>query len=214
MLHAETVSPETLDLIKRVMADKELNAFYLVGGTALALKTGHRISIDIDMFTGDDFDANQLSEYLKLNYETEILHTENNTCIGYIENIKADFIAHKYPLINNIEATQGMRILSLLDIGAMKLNAIVQNGSRLKDFVDVYFLLEQYSLHEIMNAHQRKYANANRDIVFKALLFHGDIDFKTEVILKETNRVQWNKIAKRLNEAVIKPESIFSKKDI
>jgi len=51
MLHKETVTAGTLDLIRRLMDDAHLQQFYLVGGTALALMLGHRISIDIDLFT-------------------------------------------------------------------------------------------------------------------------------------------------------------------
>ncbi|MFW0715153.1 nucleotidyl transferase AbiEii/AbiGii toxin family protein [Pedobacter sp. N23S346] len=48
MLHKETVTPGTLDLIQTLMQDHQLNSFYLVGGTALSLRIGHRESIDID----------------------------------------------------------------------------------------------------------------------------------------------------------------------
>jgi len=54
MLHEETVKPGTLDLIQKLMQDQQFNSFYLVGGTALALKLGHRESIDIDLFNIGD----------------------------------------------------------------------------------------------------------------------------------------------------------------
>jgi hypothetical protein len=56
MLHKETVKPGTLDLILRLMEDDYFSSFYLVGGTALSLKIGHRESIDIDLFNSGDFD--------------------------------------------------------------------------------------------------------------------------------------------------------------
>jgi len=52
-----------------------------------------------------------------------------------MEDVKVDFISHQYPLIKPVEVNEGIRMLSLEDIGAMKLHAIVQNGSRLKDFI-------------------------------------------------------------------------------
>ena len=51
MLRTETVETGTLDLIKRLMSDNYFNEFNLVGGTALALKIGHRVSVDIDLFS-------------------------------------------------------------------------------------------------------------------------------------------------------------------
>ena len=50
MLHKETVESRTLDLIRMLMKDPQLSEFFMVGGTALSLQLGHRISIDIDLF--------------------------------------------------------------------------------------------------------------------------------------------------------------------
>ena len=49
MLHTETVSASTLDLLKRLQQIRELANTRLVGGTALALHLGHRKSIDLDL---------------------------------------------------------------------------------------------------------------------------------------------------------------------
>lgn len=51
MLRKETVSESALELLKTLMEDELLENFFLVGGTALALQIGHRISIDFDLFT-------------------------------------------------------------------------------------------------------------------------------------------------------------------
>ena len=140
MLHEETVEAGTLALIRRLMADENLADFYLVGGTALSLKLGHRISIDIDLFIGRDFDSSAISEHLKKVYGMTDEKTVKNGVFGFIDDVKVDFISHQYPLIKPVELTSGIRMLSLEDIGAMKLSAIVQNGSRIKDFIDVYSL--------------------------------------------------------------------------
>ena len=57
MLQYGTIHPTTLGLLKRLMQIPELSDFFLVGGTALALQLGHRISIDLDLFTKNDFDC-------------------------------------------------------------------------------------------------------------------------------------------------------------
>jgi predicted nucleotidyltransferase component of viral defense system len=64
MLYTRTVSNKTLELLKQMMQDQILANFVLVGGTALSLQIGHRISIDLDLFSINPFDANQLGEYL------------------------------------------------------------------------------------------------------------------------------------------------------
>ena len=68
MLHKETVEASTLDLIYRLMADEDLKEFNLVGGTALSLMVGHRISVDIDLFTDNPFDAERLGALLSAKY--------------------------------------------------------------------------------------------------------------------------------------------------
>ena len=51
MLHTQTVAPQTLGLLKQLEAEPRLAAFNLAGGTALALYLGHRVSVDLDLFT-------------------------------------------------------------------------------------------------------------------------------------------------------------------
>lgn len=146
MLHTETVEERTLALIKRLMVDDELAAFYLVGGTALSLKIGHRKSIDIDLFTHKDFNAQKIGKHLESAYHPSAIRVIKNGVFAIIDDVKVDVIAHQYPLIENVEKAEGIRMVSLIDIGAMKLNAIHGNGTRLKDFIDMYKLLEYHSL--------------------------------------------------------------------
>ncbi|NEW85231.1 MAG: nucleotidyl transferase AbiEii/AbiGii toxin family protein [Mariniphaga sp.] len=51
MLFKETVDPSTLELLGQIQQKPYFKDFYLVGGTALALKIGHRKSVDIDLFS-------------------------------------------------------------------------------------------------------------------------------------------------------------------
>ena len=73
MLYTQTGEAGTLVLIKELMSDKELESFNLVGGTTLSLKLGHRMSVDIDLFTDRDFDAYQISQHLAQTYMQKIL---------------------------------------------------------------------------------------------------------------------------------------------
>ena len=84
MLHKETVKPGTLDLIKKLMRDQQINSFHLVGGTAMALQMGHRESIDIDLFNSGDFDSAQLADHLKTHYDARIKR-QNGNYIRYYE---------------------------------------------------------------------------------------------------------------------------------
>ncbi|MCF8397578.1 MAG: nucleotidyl transferase AbiEii/AbiGii toxin family protein [Bacteroidales bacterium] len=111
MLHRETVSKTTLDLIQRLQADSFFESFVLVGGTALALQIGHRISVDIDFFTRENFDIRETLEYLEQEYTFQTQYSHTNTLKGIIEGIFADFISFyrkKYKSRNEFHAIKSL----------------------------------------------------------------------------------------------------------
>jgi hypothetical protein len=85
------------------MADAELQDFFMVGGTALSLLIGHRISIDVDLFIEKDFNAGSLRQYLEQQHQMTDAKTIGNGVFGFIDKVKIDIIAHKYPLIKPLE---------------------------------------------------------------------------------------------------------------
>jgi hypothetical protein len=90
----------------------------------------------------------------------------------------------------------------------MKLNAIVDNGSRLKDFVDMYFLLEREPLQQFTEAYEKTYANVNRYMAQAALRYHNDVivDVPIGFLGKP---ITLPEMAQRFNEAVLDPHKIF-----
>ncbi|WP_346239546.1 nucleotidyl transferase AbiEii/AbiGii toxin family protein [Niabella insulamsoli] len=209
MLQTQTVTEDTLVLIKRLMADSQLQDFLLVGGTALALNIGHRKSIDIDLFSRQSFDSKALGEWLRSRYAAQDIKTETNLVFCYINDIKTDILTHAYPEIEPCQTTEGIRMVSLADIAAMKLHAIHQNGSRLKDFVDVYFLLEKMPLERMYAAYEEKYSpNANAYFAHLALLDTSRVILSEKVYLFN-HRLTWGVIKQRLQEALEFTQKIF-----
>jgi len=102
MLHKDPflIQPQTFDLIKKLQAYDALKGFYLVGGTALALQLGHRNSIDIDLFTTENFEPTDLMNTLGNEFSVEATFSAKNTLLSFVDRIKTDFITHNYPLIN------------------------------------------------------------------------------------------------------------------
>ena len=145
MLHKETVDASTLELLKQLMADKRLEGFVLVGGTALSLQMGHRVSVDLDLFVNRDFEAEELREYLERTYHLQTDYLAFATVKGEIDGVQVDCIAHSYPWIGPFVEEDGIRLASMEDICAMKLNAIAGNGTRIKDFIDQEI---EYGPHE------------------------------------------------------------------
>ncbi len=208
MLYTQTVEARTLVLIKELMKDKVLDSFNLVGGTALSLKLGHRMSVDIDLFTDRDFDSHHISHYLTEIYKAENIKTLKNGIFSFIKDIKVDILAHQYPILNKVEEIEGIRMLSLQDIGAMKLKAILHSGTRLKDFVDMYFLLEQLPLQKITKGFVQKYPDVNVPMAHNALLYFDDFN-KKEKINFLGEGISLKQMKSRLRAAVANTSHIF-----
>ena len=208
MLHKNTVSHAMWELMKRLMKDALLKDFVLVGGTALSLKIGHRMSVDIDLFTVDNFDARKILRHLELSYGAETSHHNTNSIMTFINDIKVDLVSHKYPQIEPAEIIENVRIISIEDIGAMKLHAIVQSGKRYKDFVDMYHLLEHNSLQTYLNAHQKKY-DTNPSIARNGLLYHDSIISFQGVETPDGNEIKWDVVKERLRKANININAQF-----
>ena len=165
MLSLRTIEPHTLELLKALMQEPALCELRLVGGTALALQYGHRSSIDLDLFGKIDIDAYELQEILS---KHGMLRVENETKIIHqyiIDNIKVDVVNYPFEWITPMIEDEGVRLASPMDIAAMKVNAIEGRGTK-KDFIDMYMLLQHYSLEEILGFYQQKYPNHS---VFRAL---------------------------------------------
>ena len=174
----------------------------------MALQIGHRQSIDLDLFTMEPFDTETLLTYLSERYQFRLDKLGKNTLIGSIDSIKTDFITHAYSLVNPLVEIEGLRLVSLEDIAAMKLNAISHSGQRFKDFIDVFFLLEIMPFSSMVEAYEVKYPASNPLIPLKAITFFDDINFEADppILVK---KVVFNAIKKRLTQAIQKPNTIF-----
>lgn len=209
MLQTQTLAPATLQLLKQLMQDQELRSFRLVGDTALALQLGHRISVDLDLFTNTPFDEQQLREHLEHTYGLQTDYISRYTLKGEIDGVQIDCIAHQYPWLQDSKEEDGIRLAGLPDICAMKLNAITGNGTRIKDFIDVAWLSTHYSLNQMLDFYEQKY-NANVLMPLKAIIFFDEINFNEPVHLTDGKRVNWKKYEKRLLDMEKHPNKVFS----
>jgi len=202
MFYKKTVDDNTLELLTELQSRPYLSKFYLVGGTALALKIGHRKSVDLDLFSNFSFDEIQLLENLSFDYNFNLFYSSSNTLKGSINGVKVDILAHRYRLIGQPIIEEGISMLSLKDITAMKLNAIAVSGQRIKDFIDVFFLLKKFSLKEMLSFYKEKYTQYNEVNVLKSLVYFEDVDFsdRPEMILEHD--LKWKEITSKLETTV------------
>ena len=211
MLHKDpfNIEPYTFQLIQQLQTLPGLREFYLVGGTALALQLNHRNSIDIDLFTRNEFQNKEIIDYiLASGFSFDVQFNFNNTIIGFINKVKVDFIRHAYPFVLPPITEEGITYLSKEDIAAMKLNAISNSGKRLKDFIDIYFLLEHFTLHEMIEFYTIKYPNFNPLIALKAINYFEDIDPSIDPP-KLKIKLPLAEIKNRINDSVLHSRKKF-----
>lgn len=190
------------------MRDQQFNSFYLVGGTALSLRIGHRQSIDIDLFNSSDFDGAKLALHLKTTYNADVKSHKSNYVSGSIGEVDFDLISHKYASIKPIETIEGIRIMSAEDIAAMKINAIVNSGQRVKDFIDIHYLLKEMKLDDVLCYYCSKYPNVSAATAKAALLYHQDIDFRVPVLFMKKGLV-WKDVERGILNAVQEYNSLL-----
>ena len=170
MLQLSTIDPATLELLKKLMCFDAFKNLRLVGGTALALQIGHRKSIDLDFFGDIDFQnvysAKTFADFNKV----IILKASKNINIFTIDDVKVDFVGYTYPWLQSELLIDGIRLAGFEDIAAMKLAAITGRGSR-KDFIDIYFLLQQFKLKEMIGFYNKKYFDGSEYMVIKSLTY-------------------------------------------
>jgi hypothetical protein len=181
------------------MADPAFDRFALAGGTALSLLIGHRKSIDLDLFTIEEFNPTHLEKHLQEKYAFRGDLLKGSTLKGEANGVKLDFIRHDYPDVEPRIQEEGIRLYSLKDIAAMKLSAIADNGTRLKDFIDVAYLSGYLSLKEMLTAFETKYPQTNPYRALKSLNYYDDIRFSERIDLLGKD-FRWEDISARLSD--------------
>ena len=169
-LHLNTVSNLLFDILNQLMHADEFNKFRLVGGTALSLQKGHRYSIDIDLFTDEEYDSinfDSIDSYLRKNFN--YVDTGNDNLIGFGKSyfigknktdcIKLDiFYTDKF--IDSPLIIENIRMATVGEIIAMKLEVILRGG-RKKDYWDIHELTEIYRPEEMFNLHKKRYPHSH-----------------------------------------------------
>ncbi|MDX9905285.1 MAG: nucleotidyl transferase AbiEii/AbiGii toxin family protein [Bacteroidales bacterium] len=204
MLPVKAVEDTVLGLIKSLQDKPYLDGFYLVGGTALALSLNHRKSIDIDLFSNFNFDAADLLEKIHQDYSFLLFTSAPNTLKGRIDTINVDILAHRYPLLEEPAEIDNIKVLSVPDIVAMKLNAISTSGQRSKDFIDIFYLLEKYELGSMLEFYKKKYSQENVAFILKSLIYFKDVDLSDWPVLIDNPKLKWTDVRKRIEKEVLR----------
>ena len=202
MLHLETVAPSTLELLNELQGLDSLRETRLVGGTALSLQYGHRISVDLDLFACNleaDF-ITIISEIKNKGYTIEIRKQSSSILIAMVEEIKVDVVNYPYPWIDHSIKEENIVMATDKDIAAMKLSAITNRGTK-KDFIDLYYLLKHYSLEQMVSFYTSKYGESSVFMVLKSLTYFDDaeLDVSPNVLDRTIN---WSTIKNTITNEV------------
>jgi hypothetical protein len=195
VLRKESVSKSLWDVLRELQSLEIFNDYFLVGGTALALQLGHRISIDIDLFTRKDLDKDNIFAVLSQKYKKDFQIKNIQKIIVQISvrEIKVDLVKYDYELIENIYNEESIRYLGKKDIAAMKLAAIANSGERAKDFVDVYYLLKEIPLNDMFEYYKIKYNQNDISHVKRSVIYFEDVpenSWETVNLLQDTLSVE------------------------
>jgi predicted nucleotidyltransferase component of viral defense system len=160
--HWEALTPNTQQAFQHLKAQAFIQNFYLAGGTGLALHLGHRFSVDLDFFS-ENPNSLGTEERAIIRRAVEdptltITHDKDGTFVVTWQGVGLSFfVLDSYPLVTPVATLEKIRVASVKEIGAMKLAAVIGRGTR-KDFVDLYFILQQVSLEELFSVAAVKYA--------------------------------------------------------
>ena len=200
MLHTETVAKPTLELLNRLLAIPELADFALVGGTNLSLRLGHRISIDLDLFTPESFDLLAVQEAIREQFsEAHELAARKQTLLFIIDGVKVDLIRHNYAHIEPVDLIDGIRLVSLPDVVAMKLGAVAGRGAK-KDFWDIDTLLHRFTIDAMIAFYKQKYPQSNPGQVVRSLVYFDDANEQEDPI--DLQSTTWRQVKQRISTAV------------
>jgi hypothetical protein len=121
-------------------------------------------------------------------------------CISVVDGVKVDVVHFKYPFAFAIIETDGVRLADMRDVAPMKLDAVTKRGSK-KDFFDMYFLFEMYSLDQILEWYTAMFRHSTSFHVFKSLTYFEDAEL-TETPVVFDKKITWKKVKKRMSEVV------------
>lgn len=207
MIYKNILTEKHFDILKKL---KNLpKGTYMAGGTALALQLGHRTSLDFDFYVKQHFETEIVLKSFQQDVPgVKIERIAKDTLILDADGISVSLFYYPYGLIRNLVHFDGNDLASIEDVAAMKIVAVSMRGKR-RDFIDVYYLLQKFSLGEIIKFTIEKYPSYQPMVVLKGLIYFKDAeeeDFTRGIKIFDKD-LTWEKVKKNIFEEVEKYQS-------
>ena len=178
--HLEVMTPAETRALKDIGQNPTTKAFFLAGGTAIALHLGHRRSVDLDWFTTEEIgDYAQQAGRMQKDISHFVLDKiAPQTIYCTVRKVRCSFIGLPYPLLGPTLELPGFgcRVAGLDDLAAMKLAAVAQRGAK-KDFIDVFALVREHRpLKDLIAVYKKRHRFKEAAHLLNALVYFDDAD--------------------------------------
>ncbi len=185
-MHKNILAPEQMQLLPLLKLFNK--KFYLVGGTAIALQIGHRMSIDFDLFTKGNINSKKIIELLNKEVEVSVTLQKAYQLNLIANRVKMTFFNFPYKMAHPIIVDDFLSMPDLLSLAAMKTFALGRRA-KWKDYVDLYFIFKyHYSFSEVINKTQQIFGQEFVEKQFRAqLCYFEDISFEEQVVYTISN---------------------------
>ena len=212
MLRKETISSALKETLDVLMEMKTINTHRLVGGTALALQIGHRVSVDIDLFSDkkNNYDEIQQALYEKFGKQFEkardIRSAAGKGIAVFINNVKTDILDWSVKFIRPPFIDENIRMAHKEDIIPMKFNAFLGPPEyaryEKKDYIDIACLMQEYDLERMIALYQEKYPHESMSsrLMIEGLQLHELADKK--VMPKMIARQTWDDTSMQIEKCI------------
>jgi len=200
-MFTQTLPPKTANVLEKLKKLEMLSDFYLSGGTALALHIGHRESEDFDFFSQQSFNPTLLQSTLRSCGALENTELSEGTLNTYIDGVKVQFLFYPYALLEPTILWEHISLSSVIDIACTKIMTVSMRGSK-KDFIDMYVLLQKFTLDELMQQLKKKYEHIsyNDTHILKSLVYFEDADVQPMPRMHQD--VQWENVKQYMTQVV------------
>lgn len=201
IMFQQTLPDTTVRLLQQFANQNFLQSFYLTGGTALALQIGHRESEDLDFFNQEPFDSLNLQQKLAPFGMLQEVEITEGTLNVFLQGVKLQFLYYPYQLLEPPLSWNGIQLSGILDIACTKLITISSRGSK-KDFVDLFFLLQTYSLPFLFEQLSKKYTGTeyNQAHILKSLVYFEEAE--QQPMPRMHMPVEWDEVKEKISLAV------------
>jgi predicted nucleotidyltransferase component of viral defense system len=212
MLYWNTVNDLLKESLLSLMQADELKDFRLVGGTALSLHLGHRLSVDIDLFTDAAYgsvDFKIIEDFLiqTFPYVQGDFRKAPGMGKSYIIGttpahvVKLDVYYSMDPFFQNVLEADAMRLATVEEIIAMKID-VIQRVGRKKDFWDLHALLKQYTVKDMIYLHEQRYLHTHdRSLIQQNIINFTEADIEPDPICLRGN--YWEFIKEDIEQAAL-----------